>query len=174
MTDETQKPTVTLFDPQRHQMLFSGTDPEAVADFVKNNKFKGPDRSLPLFLIVYANGFKRFVRDISAERVQSFYWTFQQTIFPKPQFPIQVMRVVGDELNAVMQDMPESWRYRWCNSGACGCMGCGNRSGSLSGLGFTEEEWASWVEKNPDPSPPSDNHEYISEAWRKALERETQ
>ncbi len=39
-------------------------------------------------------------------------------------------------------------RYRWCESIACACMGCVNRSG---GVRCTKEEWEQWVEDNPKP-----------------------
>lgn len=63
--------------------------------------------------------------------------------------------------------VPESWRYRWCSSGPCACMGGANCSGGLRGLGFTFEQWQEWVAKNPDPNPPKP---FDEDAFRKALE----
>lgn len=54
--------------------------------------------------------------------------------------------------SAVMAAMPDPWRYRWCESRACGCLGCSNRSGSLAQLGFERKDWEAWIAKNPDPS----------------------
>lgn len=63
--------------------------------------------------------------------------------------------------------LPERWRYRWCNSGPCGCMGGANCSGGLSGKGFTYEQWQEWVKNNPDPNPPKP---FDPEEFRRALE----
>lgn len=63
--------------------------------------------------------------------------------------------------------MPEHWRYRWCSSGPCACMGGANCSGGLRAKGFTFEQWQEWVNENPDPNPPKP---FDEEAFRKALE----
>lgn len=70
-----------------------------------------------------------------------------------------------------IQDVHESWRYRWCGSGACGCMGAANCSGGMSGRGYTHEEWQEWVAKNPDPNPPAP---FDEEAFRAALDPDYQ
>ncbi|MFA6199070.1 MAG: hypothetical protein WC679_01525 [Bacteroidales bacterium] len=48
-----------------------------------------------------------------------------------------------------MAEMPEEWRYRWCENGICGCIGAANCSGGLSEKGFTKEDHQSWVLDNP-------------------------
>lgn len=63
--------------------------------------------------------------------------------------------------------MPEQWRYRWCASGPCACMGGANCSGGLSRQGFTFEQWQEWVSNNPNPNPPK---KYDPEELRRALE----
>jgi len=46
-----------------------------------------------------------------------------------------------------MKGMVEDWRYRWCDSGRCACLGAANCSGHFKG---TKEEWEQWVKDNPD------------------------
>ena len=74
-----------------------------------------------------------------------------------PQAAITITPVLGDRqgiLSEVLHAMDIGWRYRWCEAGICGCMGCSNISGSLRRLGFTKAEWDMWVKRNPDPRPP--------------------
>tara|TARA_R110000851_G_C13102760_1_gene569334 strand:- start:79360 stop:79545 length:186 start_codon:yes stop_codon:yes gene_type:complete len=52
-------------------------------------------------------------------------------------------------LSKVMEAMPVEWRYYWCGSKICGCLGCANNSGRLASAGYTREDWAKWVEQNP-------------------------
>jgi hypothetical protein len=55
-------------------------------------------------------------------------------------------------IEIVMNRMQPDWKYRWCESNACGCMGCANRSGGLNVLGYSKEDWEEWVSKNPKPA----------------------
>jgi hypothetical protein len=66
-------------------------------------------------------------------------------------------------IDSVLQDMHESWRYRWCAGGWCACMGAANCSGGLSGKGYTKEDWEAWVAQNPNPNPekPIDRDELL-------------
>jgi hypothetical protein len=66
-------------------------------------------------------------------------------------------------IDSLLQDMHESWRYRWCGGGWCACMGAANCSGGLSSHGFTKEDWEAWVAKNPNPNPqpPLDRDELL-------------
>lgn len=57
------------------------------------------------------------------------------------------------QLDRVMASMQENWRYYWCESGACGCLGCANGSGQLLSLGFSKKDWETWVQNNPSPTP---------------------
>lgn len=52
-------------------------------------------------------------------------------------------------LNDIMQSMPADWRYRWCDAVLCGCLGCANASGGVSGGGFDKLDWQLWVADNP-------------------------
>jgi len=47
-------------------------------------------------------------------------------------------------IETAMQKLPYRWRMRWCESQACACMGCANRSGKLEQLGFTKQQWTAW------------------------------
>jgi hypothetical protein len=58
-----------------------------------------------------------------------------------------------DQVHQIMMEVPESWRYRWCGGGPCGCMGCSNVSGMVTGKGVTKEQWEDWVASNPEPEP---------------------
>ena len=53
-----------------------------------------------------------------------------------------------DKLSELMQNMPEQWRKRWCNSQTCACMGCANISGGLMAAGFTKEDYFKWKALN--------------------------
>jgi hypothetical protein len=56
------------------------------------------------------------------------------------------MHTNSDEVDAIMQTMPEDWRYRWCESKVCACMGCvgvGSRD-------VTKAEWHVWVSRQSD------------------------
>lgn len=66
-----------------------------------------------------------------------------------------------------IQDVPESWRYRWCGGSFCACMGAANCSGGMSGKGYTHEEWQGWVSENPNPNPPKP---FDEAAFRAAFE----
>ena len=52
-------------------------------------------------------------------------------------------------IEMAMREMPYAWRMRWCESEACACMGCANRSGKLERLGFTKEQWTAWENSLP-------------------------
>lgn len=69
-----------------------------------------------------------------------------------------------DDLHEAMMAMPESWRYRWCEAGLCGCMGGANCSGRLAGR-FSREQWAQWVAEHPDPRPSQPAFEIRSLKW---------
>lgn len=58
-----------------------------------------------------------------------------------------------EQVHQIMMEVPESWRYRWCGGGPCGCMGCSNVSGMVTGKGVTKEQWEEWVASNPEPEP---------------------
>lgn len=47
-----------------------------------------------------------------------------------------------------MTCMPESYRYKWCRSKNCACLGCANKAGGLAAKGYTWEDWNKWVGKN--------------------------
>lgn len=167
MNDQESKgPVVSLFDPQTNQLIAKSSKPSEIESQLSQLQLESPDTRQPLFLVVYANGYRTFVRRKDLKDAHQLYEKFKDSIFPKPEFPLTIMQVVGDELNTVMADMLEPWRYRWCESGACGCMGCGNRSGRLSALGFEKEEWEQWVIRNPNPTPARD-----ADAEQKALEK---
>ena len=51
-------------------------------------------------------------------------------------------------IDELMDEMPEEWRLRWCNSQACACMGGANCSGGLMKMGFTKAEWIDWLKRN--------------------------
>jgi len=51
-----------------------------------------------------------------------------------------------------MSAMPMDWRYRWCESGACGCLGCANASGGVGAAGYSKQDWEGWVTDNPNPT----------------------
>lgn len=57
----------------------------------------------------------------------------------------------GATIDEAMAAMSERYRYRWCEVGWCGCLGCANAAGGLLRLGFTKADWLSWVERNPKP-----------------------
>ena len=52
-------------------------------------------------------------------------------------------------INEVMLSIPIEWRYYWCESKVCCCLGCVNRAGGIERKGFTKEDWLKWVENNP-------------------------
>ena len=45
--------------------------------------------------------------------------------------------------------MPIDWRYNWCESEICACVGCVNVSGKLIEQGYTKKDWEEWVKENP-------------------------
>lgn len=51
------------------------------------------------------------------------------------------------EIDKLMKSIYYPNRYRWCEAGLCGCMGCVNRSDNLP---ITKEEWREWVKNNPE------------------------
>lgn len=51
-------------------------------------------------------------------------------------------------LNVLMEAMPVSWRYRWCEGEMCACLGAANCSGQISKF-YSKEEWVEWVENHP-------------------------
>ena len=53
------------------------------------------------------------------------------------------------ELDAHMQTIYEPFRYRWCDSGPCACMGCANLAGELYKHNVSKEEWEEWVRTHP-------------------------
>jgi hypothetical protein len=61
--------------------------------------------------------------------------------------PISREIINPKDVDAVMNGMFPSWRYRWCESEVCACMGCANRAGKVH---FSKEEWESWVKENPE------------------------
>lgn len=79
---------------------------------------------------------------------------------------------MADDVDAVMQSIPEAWRTYWCESDACACMGCiqvGNRlimakmrasqidpeyideskipPEIYAKYKVTKEEWAAWMQR---------------------------
>lgn len=54
------------------------------------------------------------------------------------------------EVDAFMAKVYEPFRYRWCDSTMCFCMGCVNRSASSrQDRSITREQWDAWVKRNP-------------------------
>jgi hypothetical protein len=47
----------------------------------------------------------------------------------------------------VMITMPEGWKYRWCESPCCACLGCVNHR--FMNAGLSKKDWEKWVEDNP-------------------------
>lgn len=68
-------------------------------------------------------------------------------------------------INEIMLSMPLEWRYRWCESKACCCLGCVNRAGGIEAQGFTKEDWLEWVNRNPKPKDIKDPIIYSNEPW---------
>lgn len=60
-----------------------------------------------------------------------------------------------DRFNAVMNSIPSSHRYRWCNAEACFCMGCVNLQ--VLKAGFTQTDHQEWVRRTP-PTNTIDNY----------------
>ena len=57
-----------------------------------------------------------------------------------------------DKIDAILADMPIEWRYRWCESELCACLGCCNRGPEgLVALGFNKADWLWWVARHPEP-----------------------
>lgn len=52
-------------------------------------------------------------------------------------------------LDELMHSMPPQWRYRWCESTLCGCLGCANGAGRLTFYGYTREDHNEWIRNNP-------------------------
>lgn len=48
------------------------------------------------------------------------------------------------KLNMILRNLPVEHAQHWCESEACACMGCANRSGKLLIHGFTKEDWKEW------------------------------
>ena len=57
-------------------------------------------------------------------------------------------------LDELMRSMPPQWRYRWCESRLCGCLGCANRTGRLIFYGYTREDNNEWIKNNPEEPQP--------------------
>ena len=54
------------------------------------------------------------------------------------------------KIDAVMATMPVEWRYRWCETKLCCCLGCCNRGpDGLIEQGFTKGDWLWWVARHP-------------------------
>ena len=53
------------------------------------------------------------------------------------------------KMDGIMLGLPYSYRYMWCTSSICGCMGCANRAGGAESKGVTKEDWKQWVKENP-------------------------
>lgn len=53
-------------------------------------------------------------------------------------------------IQTIMQAIPSDWRYTWCESEVCGCLGCANRSGGATASGVLKSEWQKWVKDNPN------------------------
>ena len=51
-------------------------------------------------------------------------------------------------LDHLMKGMPSHWAERWCDAGACACMGCANRSGGIAAHGYTRSDHARWLYSN--------------------------
>ena len=54
------------------------------------------------------------------------------------------------KVDVVMGAIEPRHRYRWCDSGACACLGCVNNK--LWRAGVTRYEWESWCQRNPPGS----------------------
>lgn len=56
------------------------------------------------------------------------------------------------EIDKLMQSMPVEWRYRWCESEVCACIGCCNRGPEgLLEKGYTRGDWEWWKVRHPEP-----------------------
>lgn len=54
-----------------------------------------------------------------------------------------------DEVDEIIKGVELSWRYIWCDSLICGCLGCINKSGRVESMGVSRFEWNQWVKDNP-------------------------
>jgi len=52
------------------------------------------------------------------------------------------MTLSNDEVHQVMMDMPDGWRYHWCESSWW----------TVVSKGVTKEQWEQWVAANPEPA----------------------
>jgi len=57
------------------------------------------------------------------------------------------------EINEKIQSLIYDFRYVWCESHACSCMGCVNMLNFDSSLLLKEEEHNEWIERNPYVDP---------------------
>lgn len=100
--------------------------------------------------------FKKF-KEIWFLDVQYVLKEFVKTMVLRRIFEDQKIHVFVKEveenfkptIDAFMENMPKDWRYRWCESKRCYCLGGANCSGGLRARGFTKEDWQKWVDKNP-------------------------
>lgn len=56
-----------------------------------------------------------------------------------------------ETVDKIMQSIPFEWRYYWCESKICCCLGCVNKAGGAVAKGITKSEWEEWVKDNPTP-----------------------
>lgn len=49
-----------------------------------------------------------------------------------------------------MRQLPLEFALRWCDSGACACMGAANCSGGLAKRGVSKAEWCEWWKRSVD------------------------
>jgi hypothetical protein len=54
-----------------------------------------------------------------------------------------------EQVHQIMMEMYPEWRYRWCGSWACACMGAANCSGGAASKGVTFEQWEEWKKDYP-------------------------
>jgi hypothetical protein len=110
---------------------------------------------MPIFQATSAEGDQKLFLMESQAALEAMIQEHHVTMGVK--LPMRYLEIAGsrqEQLDFVMQQMPEYWRTRWCGGGMCGCMGAANCSGQVAALGFSHDEWQIWLqaqEKAEDP-----------------------
>lgn len=72
------------------------------------------------------------------------------------------------QITSYMRHMPLEHALRWCDSGACACLGCANGSGGLAKRGVTYDEWCDWWARSVEhivelasDEPPDMDHTFV-------------
>lgn len=146
-----RKQTYKIYDPRGQVLMFTGTE-EEIAEYVASNPIPKVDRSHPLFEVIEGRGERRFIRIADIKALKNHYLMYYKKMSPRAKYPLRITQITGDELDFVMRTVYPEWRYNWCgDSGPCLCAGCVDRNLGIDLLGFTFNEWKSWVDKNPNP-----------------------